>query len=79
MEKLLDLDRHIWEGWYVSDFIRELEPLIEIEQLPYATSQKLRSIETRQELTEWCMNNQPYFKGYIPEVVNYFAEKLNIK
>jgi hypothetical protein len=25
------------------------------------------------------MDNQPYYKKYIPEVVNYFAKKYSIK
>ena len=75
----INYERHIWEGWCVIDFIRELEPLIEIEQLPYASGPKLKSIQNREELKKWCMDNQPYFKGHIPEVVDYFAIKLNIK
>lgn len=32
----------------------------------------------REELKEWCMSHQPYYKKYIPEVVTYFAQKYNI-
>lgn len=64
----MDLNKHIWEGWTVQDFIDELEPII-----------KYNKFNNKQELKKWCMENQPYYKKYIPEVVNYFAKKLNIK
>lgn len=64
----MDLNKHIWEGWTVQDFIDELEPII-----------KYNKFNNKQELKKWCMENQPYYKKYIPEVVNYFANKLNIK
>jgi hypothetical protein len=33
----------------------------------------------RDDLKDWCMEEQPYYKKYIPEVVNYFANKYNLK
>lgn len=30
----------------------------------------------REELKRWCMDNQPYYKKYIPDVVNYFYAKM---
>ena len=36
-------------------------------------------IEKKAELKSWCIDNQPYYKKYIPEVVNYFIKKYNIK
>ena len=72
----MNLNKHIWEGWTVQDFINELEPTLNTIQL--GASWK-RPIETKTALKEWCIDNQPYYKKHIPEVVNYFANKFNIK
>lgn len=64
----MNLNKHIWEGWTVQDFIDELEP-----QLVY------KEFANKAELKAWCMDNQPYYKKHIPEVVNYLAKKLNLK
>jgi hypothetical protein len=75
--KELNLERHIWEGWKVIDFIEALEPVFnqmlsnKNEFRPY---EKL--FENRQEIKKWCMDNQPYYKKYIPEVVTYFHNKI---
>ena len=71
----MNLDKHIWEGWTVGDFINELEPSFDMImngsswQKPFAT---------KNELKQWCMNNQPYYKKSITEVVNYFAKKAKL-
>lgn len=64
----MNLSKHIWEGWTVQNFIDALEI-----QIKYVT------FKDKKELKKWCMDNQPYYKKYIPEVVNYFADKYNIK
>lgn len=61
-----NLQKHIWEGWTVIDFINELKPLFD----------RLRKFESDQELKQWCKDNQPYYKKHIPEVYAYFR-KLN--
>ena len=71
-----DLNKHIWEGWTVQDFITELEPTLDMIQNGNSWQKPLK---TKAELKSWCMNNQPYYKKYIPEVVNYFMKKYNIK
>ena len=71
-----NLNKHIWEGWTVQDFIDNLEPNLDMIQ----TNNSWQSpITDKNELKQWCMDNQPYYKKYIPEVVNYLAEKYNIK
>lgn len=71
----MNLEKHIWEGWRVKDFINELELLVE----PAITGESyFKTIQTKPELKRFCMDNQPYYKKYIPEVVNYFAEKYKI-
>jgi hypothetical protein len=72
----IDFNKHIWEGWTVGDFICELEP--SINRIMDNQSWK-NPFKTKDELKTWCMDNQPYYKKHIPEVVNYFAEKYKIK
>lgn len=61
-----DLDRDIYEGWTPRDFINELEP-----QFKYAVDR----FNSKDDVKEWCMSNQPYYKKYVPEVVSYFVKK----
>ena len=63
----MNLNKHIWEGWTVQDFIDELEPFIE-----------RANIKTKEELKEWCKNEQPYYKKHIPGVYNYFKKLLKL-
>jgi len=71
----MDLNKHIWEGWTVQHFIDELEPIADIVFEDRGNNYPWQTPLTRQELKDWCMDNQPYYKKYIPEVVNYFAKK----
>lgn len=72
----INLEKHIWEGWRVLDFINELEPILDNIMKNYFGE---RIIKNKTDLKKWCMSNQPYYKKYIPEVVNYFANKYNLK
>ncbi len=72
----MDTSKHIWEGWTVQDFINELSDLIEIA---VGGESYYKSITNKKELKEFCMDHQPYYKKHIPEVVNYFSNKYNIK
>jgi len=38
-----------------------------------------KPLQNKKELKEWCMDNQPYYKKHIPEVVSFFAKKYNLK
>ncbi len=64
------MEKEIWEGWTVKDFINELEPIFDL-----MLSQDRDYFKTR-DLKRWCMDNQPYYKRYIPEVYNYFKRKI---
>ena len=68
-----DLNKHIWEGWTVQDFINELEP--QFNMIKNGQSWQ-KSFKTREEVKKWCIDNQPYYKKYIKEVVDYFFSKL---
>ena len=60
-------DRHIWEGWTVNDFIKELEITF-----PY------QKFKTKDEVKNWCKSEQPYYKKHIPEVAKYFIQKARL-
>ena len=72
----LNLNKHIWEGWTVQDFIDDLEPQLDMimNNNSWQTPFKNKS-----DLKKWCMENQPYYKKYIPDVVAYFVKKYKGK
>ena len=72
----MSLNKEIWEGWTVQAFIDELEWSIKASMSGQSRQTKFQS---KEELKKWCMDNQPYYKKHIPEVVNYFAELYNLK
>jgi len=70
----INLEKHIWEGWTVGAFINELEP--SFNQIMRGNSW-MKPFATKDEVKEWCKDNQPYYKKHIPDVCNYFVAKLN--
>ncbi len=72
----MNLNKEIWEGWTVQAFIDELEWSVKAVMSGQSFTPKF---QTKEELKKWCMDNQPYYKKYIPEVVTYFANKYNLK
>lgn len=73
--KTIDYNKHISEGWTVKSFIDDLEPVL---NMIYNNQSWQRKFKTKIELKKWCIDNQPYYKKYIPEVVNHFAQKYNL-
>lgn len=73
LEEAIDLNKHVWEGWTVQDFIDELEPLF--DQIMSGRSWQ-KPFKDKAELKAWCIDNQPYYKRYIPGVVEYFFKKM---
>ena len=71
----MDTSKHIWEGWTVQSFIDELEPTLDMIQNNQSWQRPVNDIK---ELKTWCMDNQPYYKKYIPEVVKYFSNKYKL-
>lgn len=71
----IDLNKHIWEGWTVNQFIHYLEP--EFLRIMSNMSWK-KPFSSREELKKWCMDNQPYYKKFIPEVYQYFLNQTNL-
>lgn len=72
----INLSKHIWEGWTVQAFIDDLSMVLEMVQTNKSWKNPLT---TKSELKVWCKDNQPYYKKHIPDVVNYFAQKYNLK
>lgn len=79
--KTIDLDKHIWEGWRVGDFINELQPMLDqmYENHKWYNYGSDEPFMTKEQIREWCKDNQPYYKKRIPEVANYFIKRYNIK
>lgn len=71
----MSLNKHVWEGWTVQDFIDELE--LNLDRIQSGSSWRAR-FTTRDEIKSYCMDNQPYYKKYIKEVVDYFCTKYKI-
>jgi len=72
---IINVQKEIYEGWTVGDFIADLEPLCDLIMSGGAIEKPFR---TRAELADWTKSNQPYYKKVIPEVVEYFAAKYNL-
>lgn len=73
---MIDLQKHIWEGWTVGDFVERLTP--ELDHIMLGRSW-CRPFTTKPELATWCRENQPYYKKHIPGVVAYFARRYRLR
>lgn len=73
--KKIDYSKDIWEGWTVQMFVDELDPVISMIMSGNSWQPKFT---TREEVKKWCMDNQPYYKKYVPGVVNHFCQQYNI-
>ena len=69
----INLDKHIWEGWTVQSFIDALEPTF---NMIMSNNSWQKPFKTKQEIKDWCKDQQPYYKKNIPDVVNYFSAKV---
>lgn len=74
--KNIDYNREVWEGWLVKDFIEALED--DISDIMDDVS-IIPPFRNKDELKKYCMENQPYYKKHVPEVVEHFANKYNIR
>lgn len=69
----INLNKHIWEGWTVGNFIEEINPTFNIIVKQYG----VKHWENNSGLKKWIKQEQPYYKKHIPEVYKYFLNKLN--
>ena len=70
------IDKHIWEGWTVRDFIEALKP--ELDLIMTARSWR-KPFTTKKALEAWCADNQPYYREAINEVTTYLAVLYGIE
>lgn len=73
---MLNLQREVWEGWTVQNFIDELSDQID---LIMRGESFIAPFKTKKELADFTKDNQPYYKRAIPEVNTYFAKKYGLK
>lgn len=73
---MTNLDRVIWEGWTVRDFINDLEPQVDMIMRGESWMQPFT---TKADLVAYLKDNQPYYKKSIPGVNSYFAKKYGLK
>lgn len=70
------LQRIVWEGWTVQDFIDDLEP--QVDMIMRGESW-MKPFESKTELVKYLKDAQPYYKKSIPGVNSYFAKKYGLK
>ena len=73
---MTDLQREIWEGWTIRDFINELTD--EIDMIMRGESW-MSPFKNKAELAKYTKENQPYYHKTIPELNSYFATKYGLK
>lgn len=67
--------QEITEGWTIQDFINELEPQFNMIMRHQSCHKPFKD---KNELKEWCKDNQPYYKKHIPGVYEHFLSKTNL-
>lgn len=72
----IDMKREVWEGWTVEDFIESIEP--ELDMIMHGEAIR-KPFTTKAEMEKYAAYTQPYYKKTIPDVIEYFAEKYNLK
>ena len=68
-------NREIYERWTVQDFIDHLEPMFDMIMSGNSWKKPFR---TKEEIKEWCKDNQPYYKKTIKEVNDYFIKRAGL-
>ena len=73
----VNIEKHIWEGWKVIDFINQIEPTLEIILSNHRDSFYCdkKPFKSRDEFNSSVKMEQPYYSKYIPGVVSYFTRK----
>ena len=65
-----NFDKHIYEGWTVGCFYKDLSTL-------FMMKASFGHFNTREDVKKWCINEQPYWKKEIPELVDCFWDTIN--
>lgn len=69
------MEKHIWEGWTVQNFIEALYG--EIDMIMSGNACR-KPFVNREELCAYIRENQPFYKENIPEVNQYFITKYRL-
>lgn len=72
---MFNLQKEVWEGWTVQNFIDELSGTIDLIMRGESWQ---KPFQNKKELARFTKENQPYYKKTIPEVNNYFAKKYGL-
>ena len=72
---MIDLQREVWEGWTVQDFIDKLSDTIEMIM---SNKSYIKPFKTKADMAKFIRENQPYYKKSIREVNDYFAKKYSL-
>ena len=72
----INLDKHIWEGWTVGDFINDMTNTFDMIMSRQSWKKPFADYT---ELKQWCMDEQPYYKKHVPEVYEHFKKKYDDK
>ena len=72
---MIDLQREVWEGWTVQDFIDNLSDTIEMIM---TNKSYIKPFKTKADMAKFIRENQPYYKKSIREVNDYFAKKYSL-
>lgn len=70
-----NLQREVWEGWTVQDFIDNLSDTIEMIM---SNKSYIKPFKTKADMAKFIKENQPYYKKPIREVNDYFAKKYGL-
>ena len=76
MAKKINLEKHIYEGWCVKHFIKELQPCMDMVMRGQSWH---KPFETREDVKQYTMDYQPYYKKPIADVIEYFCQRYGIK
>lgn len=72
---MLNLQKEVWEGWTVQNFIDELSDTVDLIMRGESWQEPF---QTKKELARFTKENQPYYKKTIPKVNSYFAKKYGL-
>ena len=65
-----NFNKHINEGWTIGHFYKDLSSL-------FMMKASFGHFNTREDVKEWCMGEQQYWKKEIPELVDCFWFTIN--
>ena len=72
----INYNREVWEGWTIKSFIRSIEWRLDM----IMEGNSFYPIPgNKEELSSRIIELMPYYRKHIPEVVEYFSNKYDVK